>query len=298
MRTRGLGAGRGAAGLQHHDRLLLRDAFCHFGEGAAVLQVLAMLRDDLGVVVLLEEGQQIVLVDIGLVAEADDRRDAHLGGAREADDRHADAAGLRRQRRRALDVVGGAERRAQIGVGIIEAVDVRPHQANAVFLADRLDFLLALHVAGFGIAGGNQDRADDFLLAAFGQRRRDEVGGNGEHGDVDLAGDVLDRLVDLLAHDLIGLGMDRVDLALVAAVDEVLHHGVADLAVLGGCADHRHRLRLHDPVHLAHDVVMVGARTRRRRREVDDDADVGGDRIGLGGEHRIEIHLAKSRGNR
>ena len=242
--------------------------------------------------------EQIVLVDIGLVAEADDRRDAHLGGAREADDRHADAAGLRRQRRRALDVVGGAERRAQIGVGIIEAVDVRPHQANAVFLADRLDFLLALHVAGFGIAGGNQDRADDFLLAAFGQGRRDKVGGNGEHGNVDLAGNVLDRLVDLLAHDLIGLGMDRVDLALVAAVDEVLHHGVADLAVLGGRADHRHRLRLHDPVHLAHDVVMVGARTRRRRREVDDDADVGGDRIGLGREHRIEIHLAKSRGNR
>ncbi len=37
-----------------------------------------MLRDDLGVVVLFEERQQIVLIDIGLVAETDDRGDAHL----------------------------------------------------------------------------------------------------------------------------------------------------------------------------------------------------------------------------
>ena len=39
-----------------------------------------MLRDDRRVVVLLEERQQIVFVDIGLVAQADDRRHAHLGG--------------------------------------------------------------------------------------------------------------------------------------------------------------------------------------------------------------------------
>ena len=89
--------------------------------------------------------------------------------------------------------------------------------------------------------------------------------------------------------------MDRVDLALVAAVDEVLHHRVADLAVLGGCADHRNRLRLHDPVHLAHDVVVFRPRTRRLRLEVDDDAHVGGDRVVLGREHRVEIHLGDFR---
>jgi hypothetical protein len=37
-----------------------------------------VLADDLGVVVLLEEGEQIILVDIGLVAEADDGRDTIL----------------------------------------------------------------------------------------------------------------------------------------------------------------------------------------------------------------------------
>ena len=295
MRTRRLGAGRRAAGLQHHDWLFLRYPLGDFRERAAILQILAMLRDDLGIVVLLEERQQIVLVDVGLVAEADDRGDAHLGRARKSDDRHADAAGLRRQRGGALDVIGGAERRAQIGGGVIEAVDVRPHQANAVFLSDRLNFLLALHVAGFGIAGWNQDRADHFLLAAFDQRRRHKARRNREHRDIDLAGNVLDRLVDLLAQDLIRLRMDRIDLALVAAVDQILHHRVADLAVLGGSADHRDRLRLHDPVHLAHDVVMVRARTRRLRREIDDDTDVGGDRVGFGREHRVEIHLGDFR---
>ncbi len=37
---------------------------------------------------------------------------------------------------------------------------------------------------------------------------------------------------------------------------------------------------------------MVGTRTRRLRLEIDDDAHVGGDRVALGGEHRVEIHLA------
>src|SRR5204863_94798 len=82
--------------------------------------------------------------------EADNRRDAHLGGTREADDGHADAAGLRRQCRRTLDVISGAEGGAEIGGGIVEAVDVRPHQADVVFLADLDDFGLQFRRARFG----------------------------------------------------------------------------------------------------------------------------------------------------
>ena len=85
--------------------------------------------------------------------------------------------------------------------------------------------------------------------------------------------------------------MDRIDLAFIAAVDQVLHHGVADLAVLGGSADHGHAHRLHDAVHRRYDFL---GRARRRARlvvEIDDDAHVGGDRVLLGGEHRVEIEL-------
>ena len=121
--------------------------------------------------------------------------------------------------------------------------------------------------------------------------RGDEFGRDREHRNVDHAGHVLDALVGLVAEDIGGLRMDRIDVALVAAVDEVLHHGVADLAVFGGGADHGNRLRLHDAVHRRDDFL---GRTRLLARlvvEVDDDAHVGGDRVLLGGEHRVEIEF-------
>src|SRR5258708_7293177 len=85
--------------------------------------------------------------------------------------------------------------------------------------------------------------------------------------------------------------MDRIDLALVAAVDEVLHHGVADLAVLSGGADHGNRLRLHDAVHRGDDLLVRARRRARLVVEVDDDAHVGGGRVVLGGEYRVEIEF-------
>ena len=192
---------------------------------------------------------------------------------------------------RALDVVGGAERGAEIGRGIVEAVDVRPHQADVVLLADLDDLGLQFRRAGFGKARGNQNGAGDLLLAAFDQRAGDEFCGDREHRGVDHARHVLDALVGLVAQDLGRLRVDRIDLALVAAVDQVLHHRVADLAVFGRSADHGNRLRLHDAVHRGDDFL---GRARRRTRlviEVDDDAHVGGDRVLLGGEYRVEIEF-------
>ena len=103
------------------------------------------------------------------------------------------------------------------------------------------DLVLQLVVAGLGEAGRDQDRAGHALRADLLQRRGHELGRDGEHRDVDLAGHVRDALVRLAAEDLVGLGVHRVDLARVAAVDEVPHHRVADLALLVGGADHGHR---------------------------------------------------------
>ena len=73
--------------------------------------------------------------------------------------------------------------------------------------------------------------------------------------------------------------MDRIDLALVAAVDQVLHHRVADLAVLGGGADHRDRIGLHDAVHLLDDLLLVPAGSAAAAGlKSSDDAHVGGRR--------------------
>src|SRR6185436_18288950 len=104
----------------------------------------------------------------------------------------------------AFDVVGRAERRAEIAPGVIETVDVRAHQADAVLLGDRDELLLALDVAGLGKPRRNEDSARNLLLAALGDRPGDELGGNGKDRNVDVAWNVLDALVRLESHDFIG----------------------------------------------------------------------------------------------
>ena len=199
MGRRRLRAGRRATRLEDDDRLLLGHALGRLGKGAAVLQVLAVLGDDAGVVVLLEEGEQVVLVNVRLVAEADDCRNAHLGRAGEADDGHADAARLRGERRRTLHVIGRAEGGAEVGRRVVEAVDVRPHQADVVFLADLDDLFLQFRRAGFREAGRDQHGAGNFLFAAFDECAGDELGRNGEDRRVDRAGHVLDAAIGLEA---------------------------------------------------------------------------------------------------
>ncbi len=54
-------------------------------------------------------------------------------------------------------------------------------------------------------------------------------------------------------------------------------------------------LRLHDAGHLLDDFRLARPIARRRRREIEDDANVGGRRAVLGRKHRIEIHLGNFR---
>src|SRR6202790_4818204 len=191
----------------------------------------------------------------------------------------------------ALDVVGGAERGAEILPRVVEAVDIGTHEPHAVLAADLLDLLLTFDVAGFGEARRYEHRAGNFFLADFDQRLRDELRGNSEHRDVDDAGNIFDALVCLATYDLGGGRIDRIDLSLIAAVDQVFHDRVSDLSLFAGSADDRDRVRLHDPVHVAHDIAVARPITRRRRREIDDDAHVGGNGANLGREHRVQIHL-------
>src|SRR6184192_4211293 len=127
------------------------------------------------------------------------------------------------------------------------------------------------------------------------QRLGDELGGNGEHRHVDVCGHVLDALVGLLAEDLGGAGVDRIDRALVAAIDEILHDRVADLAVLGRGADHRHRIGPHDAVHLPHDDFLARTVARHGRLEIEHHAHVGCGGAARGGEHGIQVELGHLR---
>lgn len=288
-------AHRGAPGLEHHHGFLQRYAVCHFREGAPVLEVFHVHGDDVGVGVLLEEREQVVFVDVGLVAEADDGGNPHFCRAAEADDGHADAAALGRKRHLALLVVGRAEGGAKVFVGVVEAVDVRPHEAHVVLLSHPDDLSLQLVFADFGEARGDEHGPGNVLLPAFRKHVRNEGGGDAEHGHVDVARYFGDAGVALAPQDFLGLGMDGVDLALVAAVDEVFHYRVADLAVFGGGTDHGHGVRLHDALHGGEDVGVARSMARRRWVEVEQHARVHGHGILGGGEHRVQVEFANLR---
>ena len=249
----------------------------------------------LGVVVLLEIGEQVVLVQVGLVAQADDGGDPQPGGTAEADDGHAHAAALGRQRHRSLDVVGGAERRAQVGGRVVEAVDVGSHDAHVVLARLRQKLRLHLLLAHLGEARRDHHRARNALLPHLGHGGGAELGGHREDGHVHLAGDVLDALVALLPEDLVGPGIDRVELAGVAAVDDVLHHRVADLPFPVRGADDRHGPGVHDALHGRDDLVARRPVGLGLRREIHGHHAVH--RGGAAGvrQHRVKIHLADLR---
>ncbi|CAM5672982.1 hypothetical protein SVIOM342S_01362 [Streptomyces violaceorubidus] len=127
------------------------------------------------------------------------------------------------------------------------------------------------------------------------QGRRHEPRGDREDRHIHLAGNVGDTLVRLAAQDVIGLGVHRVDLAREAAVDEVAHHGVADLPRLARRTDHRHRRGLHQAAHRGEDLLARVPAPLLRRVGRQDHPDVGGDRTLGRGDHRVEVHLGDLR---
>ena len=132
---------------------------------------------------------------------------------------------------------------------VIEAVDIRSHDPHVVLPRHRDHLVLQLDFAHLSKARGNHDSASNSLLTNLFQCAGYKLSGNREHGDINRVVDVLDALVALVSENLIGLRIDRVDLALIATVDQVLHYRIADLAFLTSRADNGHCLRLHDTDH-------------------------------------------------
>ncbi len=115
------------------------------------------------------------------------------------------------------------------------------------------------------------------------------MGRHAEHCDIDLARIVEHGLVSLDAKDLGILRMHRNDGALIAAIDEVLHHRVADLAGLGGGADHSDSLRVEDAIHRREDFVLARTIARLLGLPVADDARIDRCRPVRGGEDRVKV---------
>ena len=82
------------AGLDDDDRLLPADAARQLGEATRIAERLEVEQEDGGPRVALAPLQEIVARHVGLVAEADERRDADTPRAGKLQERQADAAAL------------------------------------------------------------------------------------------------------------------------------------------------------------------------------------------------------------
>ena len=119
--------------------------------------------------------------------------------------------------------------------------------------------------------GWNHDGARKALLTNFFHSGNAEFRGDRKYCHVDLAGDVLHALVGFLAEDLIRLWIDGVELTLVAAIDDVLHHRIADFPLAVGGPDDRYGLRIHDVLHRGYDIFLAGAVDFFLRGKIDRD---------------------------
>ena len=96
---------------------------------------------------------------------------------------------------------------------------------------------------GLAEAAGDDHQPADPLAAAGLDHAGDLVGRHGEDGEVDVVGDRLDVGVGGHPADVPGAGVDRVDRAGEAVVEQVPQQRVADLAVVVAGADDGDRRR-------------------------------------------------------
>ncbi len=166
----------------------------------------------------------------------EDRRAQRAGLAEEP----GAAAGRHQRRQR------GVERDVRVGVDHAEAVGADQPQPVGPGQPDQPALPAAPLVAGLGEAGGDHHQAVHALGGAVEHHLLHGVGGYGDHGDVDLARDVGDRLVGLEAGDRVGGGVHRVHHAGEVAGDEVADQRLADGVLAAAGADHRDRLGVEE----------------------------------------------------
>ena len=173
---------------------------------------------------------------------------------------------------------------------VVEAIDVGPHQSHVVLAGDGDDFLLQGVFADLRETRRNQDRTGNLLRAAIGKHACDEGCRYAEDGDVDVTGDLGHARIAGVVEYRFGPGVDGIDGAFITAVNQVSHHGIADLALFGGCPDDRHGVGLHDAPHGVEYGVVPWSISRLCGRTELHVVVHGEDSVGTR-EHRIQVQL-------
>ncbi len=246
----GGGMGLGALpGERLHVGLVGQDGFVYGAGGLQQLppprHVLQVHADDLGAGIAAHVLQVIHLVQVGLVAHADELGEAGVVVLEARQEVQADAAALGDD---AYPPAGyldrhGHEGKAEAAVGVDDGEAVGAHETDAV-AAGRLHQRVAqadtVSSAELLEPPGGDGQAGDALAAALIHRGRHGGGGDDEHRQVHRLRELGDRAIERVSQRLPSLGIDAVDRALVFPIDEVLEDVEAQVPGSLGDSDYRY----------------------------------------------------------
>jgi len=247
-----LGAGAGPSRLENDDGLYLAGPERLPHKLLPAVGPLDVHTYDVGVGVVLEIAQQVRLIDVDLVADADELGEPHLGLGRPV--QHGAA-----HRSRLGGDGDGAGHGVDVGkgdvhplMGVHDAHAVRAEHTHAVLLGDVPHLALQQRplLPQLLEPGGDDDDGLGPLDARLLHDRGDERVGNAYHDQLHLSRHCGQRGVGLAAKDLTGLGIDGVHCSLEVGSDEITEDDMPDLSLVVRCTDHRNKFWLEEGFHL------------------------------------------------
>ena len=262
VRPRRLGADLSGSDGEEDDGLPGLDRFLRGArEGPSVAEVLAVEGDDAGRLVVDQAADELARLEVGLVPERREAREAEPVVLGEQGELEREIAALRDEADRAALELAPAEVEARRGVEDPETV--RPEEDGARrpnALDDR-----GLPGPAFVACLPEPGRDPDERLRARGERCVDgvlePVGGNREHDELRRLGQVCQRGVGLPLEDLAAVSVHEVDRAASLAPEGAQREAVAPLRRVVGSPENRDGARIEQRPE-------VPAQDSRRRREM------------------------------
>lgn len=231
----GAGACLAASCLDDEDRFVAGVDAVH--EGAAVADTFDVEANDSGVWVIGEVGDEVGVVDVEFVADADDFGEAHVFVVGEVDHAHGECAALADEAEVAFAWHAEDEAGVEAGAGVFVAHGVGAEDAGVAAFDDVFELVFFLVVADFAEAAADDDGPFDFFVDAVCEDLGDDGGGDADDNEVDGAGEVADGFVAFHAEDFVLVGIDGVEGAFVVADEDVFEGGVPDFGWVFAGAD-------------------------------------------------------------
>ena len=230
MRNGGSLTGIGPAGVHREDGHGPADAARGAGELARIAERLDIQDRKLGRVVLLPPHQHVVTRDVVLVPDGSEGRDADAQPGQPVGEGETETAGLHDQAGNSWGGMPGGEGGVQPDAGHGDAETVRADQPHAVAAADGQQVRALRGVK----PRGDDDQGPHAAPAAFVGHARYGGRWHGDDREIDGFGKRGDRGQTGHRLHVRGVRVDRVNPSLVAAGDDVVQEGAAELFPSGG----------------------------------------------------------------